>query len=194
MSSSTSGTPLPPLTLLQRREIEAKVVGPLIRGFAAEIGDGEGAGGGPRVIVNLAHEAGAELAGALGEASLEAFARGIDRWKEGGALEIDVLEQSPDRLSFNVTRCKYAEMYRALGLADLGGSLSCQRDFALIEGVQPRRVARPGPGRSWEVRLALRLPVPGRGPSRGLNRWIDGRLATSHRPATMIGPQPPFER
>ena len=28
-------------------------------------------------------------------------------------------------------------MYRALGLADLGASLSCQRDFALAEGFSP---------------------------------------------------------
>ena len=50
---------------------------------------------------------------------------------------IDRLEETPDRLSFNVTRCRYAEMYRALGLADLGSSLSCQRDFSLIEGFNP---------------------------------------------------------
>ena len=48
-----------------------------------------------------------------------------------------MLEQSADRLSFNVTRCRYAEMYRALGLGDLGSSLSCQRDFSLIEGFNP---------------------------------------------------------
>ncbi len=48
-----------------------------------------------------------------------------------------MLEQTDDRLSFNVTRCRYAEMYRALGLDELGGSLSCCRDFALVEGFNP---------------------------------------------------------
>ena len=134
MSSGPEG---PGLTLLRRREIEAKVVGPLIRGFAAELGAEKALEIVRGVIVNLAHEAGADLARQAGEASLEAFASGLDRWSEGGALEIEVLETSPERLSFNVTRCKYAEMYRALGLADLGGSLSCQRDFALIEGFNP---------------------------------------------------------
>ena len=134
MSSKPEG---PSLTLLQQREIEARVVGPLIRGFAAELGPEKALEVVRGVIVNLAHEAGADLARRLGEASLEAFAGGLDRWSEGGALEIDVLERSPERLSFNVTRCKYAEMYRALGLADLGGSLSCRRDFAMIEGFNP---------------------------------------------------------
>ncbi len=50
---------------------------------------------------------------------------------------MEILEQSPRQLSFNVTRCRYAEMYRALGMADLGSSLSCQRDFALAEGFNP---------------------------------------------------------
>jgi len=132
--ASTTGAAI---SLLQQREIEAKVVGPLIRGFAEEVGTDRALQIVRQVIVNLAHEAGADLARRLGEVSLEAFAGGLDRWSEGGALEMEILERSPERLSFNVTRCKYAEMYRRLGLADLGGSLSCQRDFALVEGFNP---------------------------------------------------------
>jgi hypothetical protein len=129
--------PQPHLTLLERREIEARIVGPLIRAFAAELGAERTLTIARQVIRQLARESGADLARALGECTLEAFAGSLDRWCENGALEIDVLEQSPDRLEFNVTRCRYAEMYRALGLADLGGSLSCQRDHALIEGFNP---------------------------------------------------------
>ncbi len=39
--------------------------------------------------------------------------------------------------AFNVTRCRYAEMYRELGIPHLGPVLSCARDFALIEGFNP---------------------------------------------------------
>jgi hypothetical protein len=79
-------------------------------------------------------------------------------WREGGALEIEMLEQSAERLSFNVTRCRYAEMYRALGLADLGSSLSCQRDFSLVEGFNPAIGLDAHPDAHGR-RLALRLPV-----------------------------------
>ena len=41
-------------------------------------------------------------------------------------------------MDFNVTRCRYAELYRALGIAHLGAKLSCNRDFALIEGFNPK--------------------------------------------------------
>lgn len=127
----------PRLPLLQQREIEARIVGPILRAFAEEVGHDRALEIVAGVIRDLAREGGAELARTLGEASLSAFARSLDRWREGGALEIQILEQSPDRLSFDVTRCRYAEMYRALGLADLGASLSCQRDFALAEGFNP---------------------------------------------------------
>ncbi|MGE3819010.1 MAG: L-2-amino-thiazoline-4-carboxylic acid hydrolase [Isosphaeraceae bacterium] len=127
----------PGLTLLRRREIEARIAGPLIRAFADAFGEGPTLEVVRKVIGELARASGAELARALGETSLEAFAEGLERWKEGGALEIELLSRSEDRLDFNVTRCRYAEMYRALGLADLGASLSCQRDFALIEGFNP---------------------------------------------------------
>ena len=124
----------PGLSLLAQREIEAKIVGPLVRGFIAELGHDRALEVVRQVVAGLARDRGAELARAVGETSLQAFAADIDRWREGGALEIEFLERTPDRLDFNVTRCRYAEMYRALGLADLGGSLSCQRDFALVEG------------------------------------------------------------
>jgi L-2-amino-thiazoline-4-carboxylic acid hydrolase len=127
----------PKLPLLEQREIEARIVGPLMRAFAAEMGQERALEIVAGVIRQLARESGAELARFLGEQSLEAFAQSLDRWRENSALELDVLEQTPERLSFNVTRCRYAEMYRALGLADLGASLSCQRDFALAQGFNP---------------------------------------------------------
>ncbi len=109
----------------------------MIRAVQTEIGDQRALELLRGVITDLAHQAGASLARELGEATLSAFATSLDRWCEGGALELDLLEQSPERLDFNVTRCRYAEMDRAVGLADLGSSLSCCRDFALVEGFSP---------------------------------------------------------
>src|SRR5262249_21639191 len=114
----------PTLPLIQQREIEARIVGPLIRAFAAEIGEKRTLEIVRGLIRELARQGGSELAKLLGDETLEAFAQALDRWSENGALEIDILEQSPTKLSFNVTRCRYAEMYQALGLADLGSSLS----------------------------------------------------------------------
>jgi hypothetical protein len=136
-NAMATGEQAPRLSLLQRREIEARIVGPLIRAVERELGREKTLELVRGVIADLARQGGAALANELGAATLEAFAACLDRWQEGGALEIEVLEQSAERLNFNVTRCRYAEMYRALGLADLGSSLSCVRDFELAAGFNP---------------------------------------------------------
>jgi len=125
------------LSLLDRREIEARIVGPIVAELRAEIGDDRALALIGRVIEGLAQQAGADLARELGEATLPAFATALDRWSQGGALEIELLRTDDDHLDFNVTRCRYAELYRRLGLADLGATLSCLRDGSLIAGFNP---------------------------------------------------------
>ncbi len=125
------------LTLLEQRDIEARIVGPLVRGFIARFGREEALQVVREVISELARASGREAAGCLASATLGNFAGCVERWSEGGALELEWIDRSETAVDFNVTRCRFAEMYRALGLADLGGALSCQRDFALVEGFNP---------------------------------------------------------
>jgi len=73
-----------------------------------------------------------------GVSSLDAFRAVLPRWTAEDALAIDVLRSTDTEFDFNVTRCRYAEMYRAMGLADLGAVLSCNRDGAFCEGFDPR--------------------------------------------------------
>jgi hypothetical protein len=129
--------PRPEFTLLERRRVEASIVGPLVRAFMERFGEEESRQVLAGVVEKLARESGRDLAELLGETGLEAFALTLDRWKAGGALEIEILDQGPERLDFNVTRCRYAEMYRELGLEDLGATLSCLRDFELARGFNP---------------------------------------------------------
>ena len=58
-------------------------------------------------------------------------------WTRNGSLEFEVLAEDGERYHFNVIRCRYAEMYKELGLAELGFTLSCDRDAVLIEGFNP---------------------------------------------------------
>jgi hypothetical protein len=156
----------PRLSLLQQREIEARIVGPLVRAVIAELGREKALALVRGVIADLGRQGGADLARSLGDATLTGFAACLDRWTEGGALEIEVLQRSPERLDFNVTRCRYAEMYRALGLADLGSSLSCVRDFALAEGYSPditltRTQTIMDGAESCDFRFRSRRSIPG---------------------------------
>lgn len=123
--------------LLKRREIEARIVGPLLEAMGEAFGHDRVRAIAREVIVRLALESGRQLVEAAGGRGLPEFAKGLEFWKMDGALELEVLEESEEALSFNVTRCRYAELYRALGMPELGALLSCQRDDALIEGFNP---------------------------------------------------------
>lgn len=124
--------------VLKRREIEARILGPLLEAFGAEFGADRVREIARDVIIRIAHEQGAALAEARGNNALDAFAAATEAWRIGNAIEIDVLEENAARYSFNVTRCRYAELYRSLGIPELGAILSCNRDASLIEGFNPQ--------------------------------------------------------
>ena len=73
-----------------------------------------------------------------GKTSIQTFVDRQSLWKLGGAMEMDVKEQTETTYVFNVTRCKYAEMYREIGLGEIGHLLSCQRDATFCEGYDKR--------------------------------------------------------
>ena len=140
----TNATPaaLPADTLneigvLKRREIEARIIGPFVDALATEFERERVLAILSATIINVARQQGAERAEAVGDNSLLAFSQSAGDWRKGNALEIDVLEQNEEQYDFDVTRCRYAEMYRALGRADLGAVLSCNRDYSLVEGFNP---------------------------------------------------------
>jgi hypothetical protein len=139
---ATTTPALPPDTLneigvLKRREIEARILGPFVAALSQEFDRARVLEILSATIIDIARRQGAERAAAMGDASLTAFAQSAGDWRKGDALEIEVLEQNEERYDFNVTRCRYAEMYRALGLAELGAVLSCNRDYSLVEGFNP---------------------------------------------------------
>lgn len=123
--------------VLKRREIEARVVAPLLERLAAEFGHDRVVDIAGEVITEVAQSQGAALAQMLGGNDLRHFADSMEAWTRGGAIEIDVVEQSDSKFAFNVTRCRYAEMYRELGTEALGAVLSCNRDGTLVEGFNP---------------------------------------------------------
>lgn len=48
-----------------------------------------------------------------------------------------MISQGEDHFDFNVTRCRYSEMYREMGLGHIGHLLSCNRDGDFCIGYNP---------------------------------------------------------
>jgi len=129
--------------VLTRREVEARLLAPLVAALETEFGEERVLRVLRETIVAIARRQGADLVQAVGGDSLAHFRESFAHWTRGKALEIEVVEEGEQIFAFNVTRCRYAEMYRELGILRLGPILSCSRDFALIEGFNPRiRLAR----------------------------------------------------
>lgn len=120
--------------VLTRREIEARILRPFVAALSERFGEAEVTAVLAEVVKAAAREGGQAMRAAAPGDDLEAFAALWEPWFRGGALEIEELTRTPDTWAFNVTRCRYAELYRALGVAELGATLSCNRDAALIEG------------------------------------------------------------
>lgn len=123
--------------VLTRREIEAHILSPMLAALGEEFGRERVLEIARDVVIDVARRQGAQLAQEMGGNDLGRFADSLENWKKDEALQIEVLEQNSQRFDFNVTRCRYAEMYRKLGIPELGALLSCNRDQALIEGFNP---------------------------------------------------------
>ncbi len=127
------------LGILARRRIEAAIIAPIYAEMRETIGEDRARAILRRAIRRAAIEAGAEMAArADGEADLESFKAILPLWTKDDALTIEIIDDAPGVLHFNVKRCRYAETYRAMGLGDIGDILSCNRDGDFCEGYDPR--------------------------------------------------------
>jgi len=119
---------------LQRRKIEGRVLIPFIQALRDRFGEDAAREVIDATIRKLAAEDGARWAESYGQSitSLRKVAQEV--WAGGGSLEVQILDESDRHLDFNVTRCRYAEFYKELGLTDLGFHMHCNRDFAMVAG------------------------------------------------------------
>jgi hypothetical protein len=120
--------------VLKRREIEARILAPIVDALGDKFGRPEVLEVIRSVVMEIARRQGRELSTRLGRNDLEAYGKSVEPWSRNGALELHILDQKEGVLNFDVTRCRYAELYRSLGIEELGSILSCSRDATFIEG------------------------------------------------------------
>jgi hypothetical protein len=134
------------VTLLARRRIEAAMLAEVYAVLMDRLGRDQALAVIEDTVTRAAFEAGrAFAASAPNEPNLEHFRSVVDLWRRGDALTIEDVRQGPDNLSFAVTRCRYAEAYREMGLpAELATRVSCLRDGAFVAGYSPKlAISRP---------------------------------------------------
>ena len=87
------------MDVIDRRRIEAMVLGPMLRAFQVEFGVEKTNEIATGVITKLAREQGSEFAKGIGANGLEDYAANKDAWRRHGALEIDIVENDSKIIS-----------------------------------------------------------------------------------------------
>ena len=127
------------LSMLEKRTIEAEILKEVYETLKASHGEAVAKKTIEESVRRSAIEQARQFAAAApGGTSLKAFQDVMPLWTKGGALEIEVKEQSESSFTFNVVRCRYAETYKAMGMGEIGHLLSCNRDGAFCEGYDPK--------------------------------------------------------
>jgi hypothetical protein len=123
------------LPILEQRRIEANIIKPIYEELVSRLGKPQAAEILTAAITRDSVQQGRAYAETEdGETTLHGFHALLPQWKANGALEVDMLAERDDHVHYNVTRCQYAEMYKAMGLAEIGHILSCGRDGTFCTG------------------------------------------------------------
>jgi hypothetical protein len=134
VSRMSSDEELNEIGVLKRREIEARLLAPIVDALGDKFGRQEVLEVVRNVVTGIARRQGRELATRLGSNDLQTYGKSVEPWSRNDALQLHILDQNESVLNFDVTSCRYAELYRSLGIEELGSILSCGRDATFIEG------------------------------------------------------------
>ncbi len=129
---------------IERRRAQGQIVKPIYEELVAELGEAKA----HEIIARAVHRSVRAEATAAREAALEegrnpmaAFAENFRRTYERrgleAGLEVEVTRADGEALEFTVTRCRFVEVYREMGLGHLAATLSCNRDGAFATEFDP---------------------------------------------------------
>ncbi|MBR1132326.1 L-2-amino-thiazoline-4-carboxylic acid hydrolase [Bradyrhizobium iriomotense] len=130
------------VSVIEQAKIQAQVLVPLVKALQAELGEARANVLVRKALGDLYRRFGEEFWKAKNTANNEAdlgkaVSSAFRTYARDDALAYDVIEQTADAFAFDVTRCAYAEFYKALGEPELGFLLICTADFATAEGFGP---------------------------------------------------------
>lgn len=121
----------PDVSLLDKTRIQAQVLVPVLRALRAELGKERA----DAVVRRALRDWSRNLFAAIGD-SIEGSPR--RKWAaiqkvfgevSGREVEFEIRRQDEEALDIDITRCRFAEFFRALDEPELGALLICATDF-----------------------------------------------------------------
>ncbi|WP_407155228.1 L-2-amino-thiazoline-4-carboxylic acid hydrolase [Bradyrhizobium sp. STM 3557] len=123
------------IPVIEQAKIQAQVLVPLMKALQAELGEARANALVRRTLRDLYRRYGEEFWQSRPEKNLgQAMASAFATYARDEALDYRVIAQSADACEIDVTACRYAEFYKALGEPELGFLLVCSADFDTAAG------------------------------------------------------------
>ena len=123
------------VSIIEQARIQARVLVPLIQAFQAELGEERANAIVRRAIAGLYRSLGEAWWRERGGPDLgRSLASTFEQFAADGALDYQVRAQTPDAFELDVTGCRYAQFYQAIGAPELGFLLVCGADAPMAEG------------------------------------------------------------
>lgn len=123
------------IPLIDQVRIQAQVLVPLVRALRSELGEERADAMVRRALGDTYRRYGEKWwrthgTGHLGDTMAIAF----DGFAAGDAMSYEVIQKTPEAFEANVSECRYAQFYKAIGAPELGFLLTCSADVAMAEG------------------------------------------------------------
>jgi hypothetical protein len=121
----------PKISLLDKTRIQAQVLVPVLRALRTELGKDKA----DAIVKQALRDWSKQLFAAIGDgiegSPRRKWATVQAPWAEvsGREVEVEILRHDKEALDIDVTRCRFAEFFRALGEPELGALLICETDF-----------------------------------------------------------------
>src|SRR6202162_1780788 len=137
----------PKISLLDKTRIQAQVLVPVLRALRAELGNDKA----DAIVKQALRDWSRQLFAAIGDgiegSPQRKWATIQSVWGEdsGKEVELEIRRDEEAALEIDVTRCRFAEFFRALGEPELGALLICEADFDIVsvgEGAVSRDLAQ----------------------------------------------------
>jgi hypothetical protein len=121
----------PKVSLLDKTRMQAQVLLPVLGALRTELGKDKA----DAIVKQALRDWSKDLFAAIGE-TIEGSPR--RKWAaiqsvfgevSGREVEVEILRHDKEAMDIDVTRCRFAEFFRALGEPELGALLICEADF-----------------------------------------------------------------
>ena len=124
----------PNVSLIDKTRIHTQVLVPVLRALRAELGKDKADAIVKQALREWSRAKFAAVGAQVEGSKRRKWATVQSAWSEVSApgVEFTTLRHDAEAMEFDVTRCRYAEFFRALGEPELGALLVCEADFDVV--------------------------------------------------------------